>query len=286
MIKAGSMERAMNVQIISCHTQTPKYVVKSNVFKSLLSGLVDENKYILSDLNGDNIANQVDFSEIRHHFYIWKNLSGSVDYIGLEHYRRRLFVDVVPLNRAPDTIKEWRHGFSCDQKLHELYVDEQNFLAHLLYRSSFEETDEIRLSSWLSNFDIILPRQWHLHDRPDLEAEWKMGGLPPLLWDIMIETLKEHKIFSPMPYFPIRTSNHSNIFIMKKEYFLEYMELLFFSLEKIQENMTGRVDIFPRIWGYIAEKLLNYFVLSKKITDPLLRVTYLPLINIDINKWT
>ena len=42
----------------------------------------------MSDLDSLDIAGDNRYSELRHQFFVWRNLICSYDYIGFEHYRR------------------------------------------------------------------------------------------------------------------------------------------------------------------------------------------------------
>ena len=272
----------MRVKIFACHYRRPTRPLNGELFAPLLSGADDaEDGSFLGDLSGENISDRNEFSEIRHHYYVWKNLLGGLDHVGFEHYRRMFFINPMPRDRLLEVAPSFAtmaEMFDVDQKLHELEQRSEDFLAHVALRESFGDADIDGFKRWLAHQDFVVPRMWHLHDRPDLEHEWKNGGLPPLMWDLMIEALGRQPSFQPMPGRPIRTSNHNSIFMMRSDLFDEYMRALFAAIEDLHGLMKGRVDDFPRMWGYVAEKALNYFILAKRRQRPFLSVAQMPLI--------
>ncbi len=272
----------MRVKIFSCHYTKPKRPLNGELFAPILSGVADaaDGSY-LGDLGGDNISDRNEFSEIRHHYYVWKNLLGSYDYVGFEHYRRMFFINPVRRERLLElgpSFAMMSEMFDVDQKLHELQQRPEDFYAHVAMRESFTDDEVESFKVWLSRQDVVVPRMWHLHDRPDLEHEWKNSGLPPMMWELMIAAFGRQASFQPMPGRPIRTSNHNSIFIMRAELFDEYMHALFASIEDLHEMMRGKINDFPRMWGYVCEKAVNYFILAKRKQVPFFSVAQLPLI--------
>ena len=272
----------MRVKIFACHYLPPTRPLNGALFAPLLSGSANaEDGSFLGDLGGENISGRNEFSEIRHHYSVWKNRLHELDYVGFEHYRRMFFINPFERERLREVapiFATMAEMFDVDQKLHELQQRTEDFHAHIALREAFGDAEVEGFRRWLSHQDVVVPRMWHLHDRPDLEHEWKNSGLPPLMWDLMIEALGRQPGFRPMPGRPIRTSNHNSIFMMRSELFDEYMRALFAAIEDLHDRMGGRVDDFPRMWGYVAEKALNYFILAKRCQRPFFSVAQMPLI--------
>ena len=272
----------MRVKIFSCQHRPPKRSLNTQLFQVILSGATDagDGTYI-GDLNGINIADKNEFSEIRHHFYVWKNLLSDYDYVGFEHYRRMFFVNPIQHDRLSRTYPSFAlisEMFDVDQKLHEVQQRSDEFYNYMTIRENFTDLEIEGFKRWLACHDVVVPRMWHLHDRPDLEHEWKNSGLPPAMWDFMITALAQQRAFSPMPDLPIRTSSHGNLFIMRSDLFNEYMEGLFAALDELRGLMKGKIDDFPRMWGYVCEKALNYFILAKRKERPFFTLAQMPLI--------
>lgn len=104
----------MRFKIFVCHYKLPVLPLQTPLFSYLVSGERSAaDGFWLGDLDGDNIAADNHFSELRHHYYVWKNLLSQYDYVGFEHYRRMLFIDLLPPERpalvAPDLlhIRSW-----------------------------------------------------------------------------------------------------------------------------------------------------------------------------------
>ena len=79
----------MRLKIFSCHHLRPEFTCNTEIFQTLVSNLPEPaDGSFMSDLGGINMANNNLYSELRHQFFVWKNLIDSYDYIGFEHYRR------------------------------------------------------------------------------------------------------------------------------------------------------------------------------------------------------
>ena len=68
--------------------------------------------------------------------------------------------------------------------------------------------------------------------------------------------------------------SHFNMFIMKYEDFVKYCEWLFGILAKAENviDISNYTPVQRRIWGYMAERLLNVYVINNKM-----HIKYLPV---------
>src|SRR6204780_4712463 len=90
----------MRLKIFSCHHLKPEFTCNTEIFQTLVSNLPEaEDGSFMSDLGNINIAGDNLYAELRHQFYVWKNLIEDYDYIGFEHYRRPFFIDPLPAVR-------------------------------------------------------------------------------------------------------------------------------------------------------------------------------------------
>src|SRR5580698_1320021 len=90
----------MRLKIFSCHHLKPEFTCNTEIFQTLVSNLpAPDDGSFMSDLSGINIADDNLYAELRHQFYVWKNLIEDYDYIGFEHYRRPFFIDPLPSER-------------------------------------------------------------------------------------------------------------------------------------------------------------------------------------------
>ena len=84
----------MRVKLFSCHHLQPRFTCNTEIFQTLVSNLpAPADRSFISDLERENIAGENLYAELRHQYFLWKNLSSELEYIGFEHYRRPFFID-------------------------------------------------------------------------------------------------------------------------------------------------------------------------------------------------
>lgn len=200
----------------------------------------DSNLPYIGDDTGENISSKNhNFCELTALYWIWKNVSN--DYIGLVHYRRH-----------------FKNGNYKDK-----------------WENILSETDLKRL---LLTNNVILPKKRnyfiettynqyiHAHNRQDLD-----------------ETADILRTFYPeyMPAFKKvmeSTSGHRfNMFIMKKEILDKYCEWLFDILFKLEKrlNISYYSAYDARVFGFVAERLLDVWIITNKIPYKELPVIYM-----------
>jgi len=213
---------------------------------------------IRGDNTGDNISNlNPMYCEMSAMYWAWKN-APKTDYVGFFHYRR-LFNFGAPL--APDAHWSERNFF--------------DFKPETLKRFGW---DYNTILNAIDGADIIMP---HIEDvqRP---PEWKEPGTLyehyrncHISRDINLtmqvikelypqdEAISEKVMNSKKGYF-------CHMFIMRWDYFQEYMEWLF----KITMETTRRIDLSApiykfnsherRVSGFIGERIINIWVEKKR----------------------
>lgn len=187
------------------------------------------------DDTGDNISSKNPFfCELTALYWIWKNIQDT-DILGLVHYRR-------------------------------FFVGNQAF--HLGDRI-IKVISEKEISNLLSSHDIILPRKRHYyvesvrsqygnaHDANDLKIiEEIISRLCPDYLNAFNEIMNSKSL------------SLYNMMIIKKQDFDNYCEWLFsilFEAEKIID-WENRNTYEKRVFGFIAERLLNVWVTKNKLT--------------------
>ena len=273
----------MRAQIFLCHYKPPVIPLRSPLFSYLVSGYATpEDGSFIGDLDGVNIASDNTYTELRHHYYIWKNRLGQLDFVGVEHYRRMLFLDFLPaekLSRLAPHLLHVRSWAQVDRALALVELERHQLEQAIAMRQHASDEDLVALLRWLGNRDIILPRMWPLHDRPDLEGQWRASGAPPEMWEDMMAAFGAQAAMRPVPTTPIRTACFNNCFMMRSELFDKYMTALFQAIEQLKDRLTGRPYYpFHRMWGYVGERALNYFVHAEVAKNALLDVTQLPML--------
>lgn len=203
---------------------------------------------VIYDNVGDNIANKnSSFCELTAHYWIWKNQSQNIDYIGLCHYRR----------------------FFSTKKF-------SNNLKNIL---SYDKANKI-----LNKYDIILPErfvfnksvyQYYFEDGAGYEKDLQ------IIRQILVEYYPDF-VQSFDSHMKRNSGSYCNMFITNKMLFNDYSEWLFDVLFKA-EKLIVTSDYSAsqkRVFGYLSELLINVWVLNKK-----LKVKYLPMLETEKNNY-
>ena len=231
------------------------------MFSYLVSGHVTpEDGSFTGDLDGENIAADNQYSELRHHYYIWKNKLGQLDFVGVEHYRRMLFLDFLPaekLSRLASHLMHVRSWAHVDRALALIELEHHQLEQAIAMRQHASEEDLAVLLKWLGNRDIILPRMWALHDRPDFEGQWRASGAPPEMWEDMMAMFGAQPAMQPAPAVPIRTACFNNCFMMRSELFDRYMTALFQAIEQLKVASQGNPTTRSIGYGAMSASALS-----------------------------
>ncbi len=237
---------------------------------------------IQGDDEGDNISEKNDrYCELTAMYWAWKNVKNH-DYIGLFHYRRYMVKSKLRFRFL------LRRG-----KQYLLYV-KNYFIAKFLSRNIAE-------ISW---FDLSYTDMGSLTE--DLVSTLKIIKLseevvfvpkrvvfPGLSvrdqyiychisedWHIMETVIREKYpefVFAYKKFVNQNKLSVGNIFIMGKKTYDQYCEWLFSILFEVEKRLC--VSSYPqqkRVFGYMAERLLNIYIEKKRI-DKALKIEYLEL---------
>ena len=256
----------MGVTIFACHHAAPETGTDTPLFRTLLSGIAAEGA--LTDLQGENIAGRARFCEMRHQYFVWRNLAHGLDHLGFEHYRRAFLID-------PDA-----HPLLATARQHcarggasHIAMPVSALPAHQAMRQAFtaEATEAARRA--LRAHDILFAEAIHA----PVEAQFKANHPEAAaLWDIFAQRLDAHwGLVFPRRHvtFPADWSGYRNMVVMRSEFFCEYMAL-------IMPVLLGMDDEFPqappRMWGHMSERALGAYIMQKRMEQPLLRVRQWP----------
>ncbi len=203
------------------------------------SGRLDN---MLSDGDGENIKEKNPYyCELTALYYVWKNEELS-DYVGLVHYRR--FFD-----------------FTCDNP--KAIVETKNDLLDI--------ADNVLIDALLDDldkYDIVLPKADNMclsvyeqyakhHNKKDYDV---------------VRTIIKDKYPEYLNAFDQVSNGNAlhlyNMFVMKKEIFSHYMEWLFSILFEVEKKIDIQsYDQYQRrVFGYLAERLLNVYVYSNNLS--------------------
>jgi hypothetical protein len=151
----------MRLKVFSCHHLQPRFTCNTEIFQTLVSNLpAPADRSFMLDLEGVNTAGDNLYAELRHQYFVWKNLSSERDYIGFEHYRRPFFID--PLSAAALAVEfpevmSLRLYFAAFN-VAGMWRNAVNFEPYLAMRRSLNAAAIWRATSWVGNYDIIAPK--------------------------------------------------------------------------------------------------------------------------------
>lgn len=240
----------MNIKIyVACHK--PSFVPDNKFLYPIQVGCKVNNTHIesmLHDDDGDNISEKNPmYCELTAQYWAWKN--DDADYYGLFHYRRYmsfadekydtdLFEDVIFKNLDKDTINK----INLSEDIMQKKIEQYDVIATSL-------TDLKRLNP-------ILKSIYHQYSIADVQRQEDM--------DVLLEIIQEKY---PEYYETAQRYIHSdkgyfcNMFIMKKEIFMDYSKWLFDILaehEKRRDYSDYNTQEY-RVSGYLGERLFGIY---------------------------
>jgi hypothetical protein len=198
---------------------------------------------VQGDDEGDNISNKnKNYCELTGMYWAWKNLK-NVDYIGLCHYRR-YFDFHNKINR-----------------LKELEIVSPDNLKTL--NLTVPDIDKL-----LGKSDIILARpKIHPYSVKTFYCYHHLSKDINIIESVIEELYPDYlRSFKKVLYKNNKLSYY-NMFVMKWSDFENYCTWLFNIFEEAEKriDITTYDSVQTRIWGYIAERLLNVYVRKEKM---------------------
>jgi len=268
----------MAARIFTCHHIVPPRIFRPNrLFTMLVSGArTDERAGYLGDLDGDNIAGQNVYSELRHQYYVWRNLLGRYDYVGFEHYRRVFFIDPAPpaIARAADPQRWWwRAYFNAAQNIAYSDTAAEHIEDYLDYRSGFGTAACQAVEAWMSDYDIVVQRSFM---QDGLEVQWK-SCQPVEMWDVIVTAVRESLAATGAGCdidIGVRTGFFNNMYIMRSEIFDQYMTFYMDCAGRI----LSRVPWYQRMMGHCGERIFSLWLYQRLMDDPSIRLRQQPFL--------
>lgn len=243
-----------NIKIyVSCHK--PCFVPKHQLLYPIQVGTSikgEEFENMLHDNKDENISKENGFySELTAQYWAWKNQEA--DYYGFFHYRRYLSF----------------------KRLNKLCIFKSNPNSEFLEKYGY---DVENMNEIISKYDIIVPkpinmyqtvRQQYINSKEHSDYELDR------VFEIMYEIYPDMKNIGKS-YLEFTEMYFCNMYIMKKEIFIEYCQWLFSILQKYDE-VVG-TERKARIDGYLSERLFGvYFLWLKEKKN----IKYLELSRVD-----
>ena len=239
-----------NIKIFVTHTPNRKsQMIENNIFQHIVAGAV-YNKgevSILADNTGDNISEKnKSYCELTTQYWAWKNVEA--DYYGFFHYRRYLsFSDKIIKEGDWGTIE---YPFLTDEVIKELCLNEESI------REKVEQYD----------FLIAKHIDTKVMDGAKSIYEHYSNGYELHIedYDLMLKIIDEKYPFlseCANKYTKGRKFYPCNMFIMKKELFNEFSEIMFGVLDEFERraDMSKYSREAYRVTGHLGERLTGIF---------------------------
>jgi len=232
--------------LVCYHKESKVFVSDIHIPIQVGAALTPMRMDMLHDNDGDNISDMnQSYCELTALYWAWKNGNSDDELWGLEHYRR-------------------------------FFSNDTLFGSSLIYKKEddFRPLQESKLKSILDKYDIVLSKPETLpirlfddyamkHERKDIDAlRSVIEELYPQSVASFDYVMKGNNKLSPY-----------NMFVTKREVLDEYCSWLFAILFELQRRLDiSTYSMYQqRIYGFMAERLLNVFVHYKQ-----LNVRYLP----------
>ena len=181
--------------------------------------------------DGDNISHMENYSELRAHYWVWKNEPDETDTVGFFQFRR--YLDFLSTDtKKPYTIRKFPKAAD--------YTYSQNTAEGL---------------------DVIAPLPEYTG-----KTVWDRYGLYHrvddlrLVYDIIGKKYPEHLTPADL-YLNGKFEYYGNLYIMRREVFNDYYSWLFSILTEFDSLSKS---IAPRTQGYIAERLFGVWFTKQK----------------------
>lgn len=247
---------------VCTNTRLPEEI-SDNGYKPIIGGGCFNNKIpnYLIDNKGPNISElNPSFNEFTVLYWIWKNTND--DIVGLCHYRRFFTTNIA------DSFK-YRGKYICSYDFFEksmsnidVFVKEPCLLrAPNLYKNNL----------YTKNHSILQKEHYETEHRP-----FDLFSVRQTIKKLSPEYIEAYDFFLTS-----RLWCNRNMFVMKRQYFDQYMEWIFpilFNLKK--EINTDSYDTYDkRFIGIISERLFNVWICHNRNK---LKIGYLRHINFDL----
>ncbi|MBA7934699.1 DUF4422 domain-containing protein [Klebsiella sp. RHBSTW-00215] len=243
-----------SIKIYTCHHK-PSAFLNASIIKPLHVGKA--NSYNDIGCVGDDTGESISFKnpfycELTAHYWVWKNES-LPDYVGFMHYRRHL-------------------NFSEQQDFPE---DNWGVVNSPIIDSEYENQfglNDTSIQQCIEAYDLLLPKKWSVlsaGSKNNLDHYEKGDFLHLKDYQAALEVVADlyPDYQSAVQQFNNATDGYyTNMFVMRKEMFVDYSEWLF----AILSNLEGRISMNnynaqeKRVIGHIAERLFNIYIIKQQ----------------------
>jgi hypothetical protein len=271
----------MRLKIFSCHHLQPAFTCNTEIFQTLVSNVPPPpDGSFLSDLGAVNIAHDNLYAELRHQFFVWKNLIESYDYVGFEHYRRPFFIDPLPAAELAARFPElmaMRLYFAAFN-IAGMRRGSSVFGDYLAMRRSLDGERIAQVKNWIGSYDIIVPKA----NNENIELQWKRSH-DAELWDVLKAGIRTSVYFAQRPnfiFFELERCHFANMYVMRRDLLEEYLHFCF----EVLQYCRSHAALGGRALGYFSERVFSFWLYQKRIESPSLRVLEVPFLFHDLSQ--
>jgi len=219
---------------------------------------------IIADNDGNNISTKnKTFCELTACYSAWKNYD--TEYVGLMHYRRIFTEDHFIVNKSFSKLKYYYKSvyYCIDCK------DPNYHYSNLIHIKNKKDTEKISNSFYsylqtdLLNNDIYMPKKIS-YKYLNLEQQFILNHNIDdwLLFKTLITENYPYLIESLEITSKSKSFYAYNMFIMKKNIFDKYIDILFDILFKMETlvDLKNKTLYQTRLFGFLSERFLNIYV--------------------------
>lgn len=242
------------IHIYVCHHR-PSYLVQDDVFKPIHVGAALSARALdmETDMGSESISHKNrEYCELTAMYWAWKNDS-SADWIGLMHYRR--FLAFQDTKSAADMYGCINFDVLNEDTATSTGLNSMTVRKHIENNSALKAILPTKWDVRNIGFDSIADhyRESDYHHAKDLLTTRQVISerCPSYLGHF------DHVLRGSTGYF-------TNVFVLQRQIFNAYCEWLFdilFEVEK-RTDLTNYSVAGRRIYGYLAERLLNVYLTS------------------------
>jgi hypothetical protein len=269
----------MNLRIFTIHHRVPDTFVASPIFSPFITGLTFGSRHpiFITDEDAVNISDRPSYAEMRGHYYVWKNMSSELDYVGFHHYRRAFIFDFMMEANDTSVVAQMCAANTKDRSIPPQPIDRSTFDRYLEWLQNWNPREISQFKEWVEHFDVIVPCKQILPDTMgEKYAKWHFLED----WQSLIQTLQRHRRFNKLDRhlnFEIPYIIPCNMFLMRTSIFQDYMEFW----DDVMTALEGLVEVKrdpyqARVFGFLSERLFTIYMHHLRIERPMLCVAELP----------
>ncbi|MCL1944450.1 MAG: DUF4422 domain-containing protein [Firmicutes bacterium] len=247
--------------LVATHSKT--LAIENDIVNTILVGSSINNKVsaTLKDDSGENISHlNKYFCELTAHYWAYKNLD--LDYYGFFHYRRYL-----ALNRINSSGYIAKLGFENKSEKH-FGLNEKNIKSIL--NGKIDWVLPLNNYSLRHTVTSTLYENYRYHHNSTKDLDFVIDYLKKN-YPSYTKYIDEY-LFTKS----LNKQYFGNIFIAKKQAFMDYCKWLFEILFAFQEQKDySNLDLYQsRIPGFLAERLFGIYIYHAQATNPNLKILH------------